>query len=201
MDTSTVLKNFIVLEGLDGSGTTTQLKMISQKLKNNGIKCFPTMEPTENRIGALIRDALKKNISIDSKTLAFLFAADRNEHLYGKDGIIQFAENGYKVVSDRYLFSSIAYQSLSCGFEWVLGLNNFPLPEYLFFIDLSPEICQSRMKNRDSRELFDEIEMQEKILINYKKGIDYYDGRGMKVFYLDGRESAEMINEKIWKII
>lgn len=165
------------------------------------MKCFPTMEPTESSIGKLIRDALKKNISIDAKTMALLFASDRNEHLYGKEGIIRFIDHGYTAVSDRYLFSSIAYQSLSCGFEWVLGLNDFPLPEYLFFIDLSPEICQTRMKNRESRELFDEIEIQEKILINYKKGINYYADSGMKVFYLDGNEPPEMINEKIWNII
>ena len=201
MNSANVLKNFIVLEGLDGSGTTTQLKMISERFRNNGMKCFPTMEPTESSIGKLIRDALRKNISIDAKTMALLFASDRNEHLYGRDGIIEFINNGYTAVSDRYLFSSIAYQSLSCGFEWVLGLNDFPLPEYLFFIELSPEICQTRMKNRESRELFDEIEIQEKILINYKKGINYYADSGMKVFYLDGNEPPEMINEKIWNII
>ncbi len=195
------IKNFIVIEGLDGSGTTTQLNMINNKFVKNGIKSLSTMEPTGSDIGALIRKALKKDIAIKPETLALLFAADRNEHLYGKDGIINYIEKGYFVISDRYLFSSIAYQSLDCDREWVAELNNFPLPEMLFFIDVPPYLCQDRMKNRSSKELFEEISIQEKILENYSYGIKSLSESGMKVFNIDGTLTPDLINEKMWEII
>jgi len=201
MKTFNVLKDFVVIEGLDGSGTTTQLDLLEKKSKKNGINVFPTMEPTGGAIGKIIRDALRKNIVIEPKTLALLFSADRNEHLYGNDGIIQYINNGYKVISDRYFFSSIAYQSLDCGRDWVISINNFPLPEFLFFIDVPPHTCQSRMKNRKCVELFDDLLLQEKILENYKYGINSYSGTGMKIYYIDGTETADTINEKIWNII
>ncbi len=129
-----ILKKFIVLEGLDGSGTTTQIKMLSDKFKNSGIKLLVTAEPTDNRIGRIIRETLHHKYKIKPDTLALLFAADRNEHLFGKKGIIDYLDEGYYVISDRYFFSSIAYQSLNCDLDWVIALNNFPLPEYLFLL-------------------------------------------------------------------
>ena len=201
MKTFNVLKDFVVIEGLDGSGTTTQLDLLEKKSKKHGIKVYSTMEPTDGAIGKIIRDALRKNLVMEPETLALLFSADRNEHLYGNDGIIQYINNGYKVISDRYFFSSIAYQSLNCSRDWVISINTFPLPEFLFFIDVPPDICQSRMKSRKCVELFDDLLLQKKILENYKHGINIYSGTGMKIHYIDGTDSADTINEKIWNII
>ncbi|MCL2792613.1 MAG: dTMP kinase [Spirochaetaceae bacterium] len=199
MKTENILKKFIVLEGLDGSGTTTQLKMLKQSFDKKKIDSFFTMEPTDGVIGKVIRDALRKKIVLDSKTLALLFTADRNEHIYGKEGIMEQLENNKWVICDRYFFSSIAYQSLACDRNWVVDINNFPLPEYLFFLTTSPNECQKRMENRDEKELFEDIKLQESILDNYNYGINIFKKSGMKVFYIDGEESAEVINEKICK--
>ncbi|MCL2294780.1 MAG: dTMP kinase [Spirochaetes bacterium] len=196
-----ILKKFVVLEGLDGSGTTTQLKMLKQKLDKEKIASFLTMEPTDGVIGRVIRDALRKKNVLDNKTLAFLFAADRNDHLYGKDGIIEQLKQGKWVICDRYFFSSIAYQSLSCKRNWVIEINDFPLPEYLFFIATSPQECQKRMENRAGKELFEDIKLQKDILDNYNYGINKYKKSGMKAFYINGEESPEIINEKIWEIL
>ncbi|MCL2705052.1 MAG: dTMP kinase [Spirochaetaceae bacterium] len=201
MKMENILKKFIVLEGLDGSGTTTQLKMLKQRFDKNKIDSFATMEPTDGVIGRVIRDALRKKIIVDNKTLALLFVADRNEHLYGKDGIMQQLENGKWIICDRYLFSSIAYQSLDCNLEWVVDINNFPLPEYLFFIATSPRECQKRMEIRHEKEIFEDILLQEHILDNYGYGVNKFDKSDMKVFYINGEETPEIINEKIWKIL
>ena len=201
MEIANILKKFIVLEGLDGAGTTTQLKMLKQRFDERKIDSFSTMEPTDGVIGRVIRDALRKKIVLDDKTLALLFASDRNEHLYGKNGIIEQIEQDRWVICDRYLFSSIAYQSLACDRNWIVDINNFPLPEYLFFIVTSPNECQKRMENRMEKELFEDIKLQERILDNYNYGINRYKTSGIKVFYIDGEEPIETINEKIWKIL
>lgn len=196
-----ILKKFIVLEGLDGSGTTTQLNMLGEKFRQSNINCLLTMEPTGGCVGEIIRKALKKEIVLDKKTLALLFSADRNEHLCGRDSIREHLARGDWIVSDRYFFSSIAYQSLDCEREWVISLNNYPLPEYLFFLDISPEECQERVKRRNSKEIFDDIAMQKKILENYRYAFSLYEKTQMKIHYIDGTLSPDIINEKIWNII
>ncbi len=106
---------FIVFEGLDGAGTTTQLHLLEKNLKEAGVTVFATAEPTDSAIGRLIRSVLRKEISVEPKTLAMLYATDRYEHLYGKGGIIEHLDAGDTVICDRYLYSSIAYQSITCG--------------------------------------------------------------------------------------
>ena len=132
-----ILKNFIVFEGLDGAGTSTQSKLLSKEIKNS----YLTFEPTDGKIGSLIRDCLKKKINFDTLTQAFLFSADRAEHLYRKNGIIDRCKNKQIVISDRYLFSSFAYQAIDVSFEQILELNkNFPLPEMIFFLNTSLDV-------------------------------------------------------------
>jgi dTMP kinase len=200
MDTQ-ILKKFIVIEGLDGAGTTTQLEMLALKFKEENTPFFKTAEPTNGTIGKIIRDVLKKQIIFNSKTLALLFSADRNEHLFGINGIIEHIKNNSWVISDRYLFSSIAYQSLSCDKKWIVEINKFPLPEYLFFIDVPPEICQKRMETRYSKELFEDIKLQKKILANYIYGIKKFEKKGIKINYIDGTKEVNIVTENIWNII
>ena len=87
----TILKGLIVLEGLDGAGTTTQMKRLVEKMKLSSYPCIGTFEPTEGPVGTLIRQILAKKLSVEPSTLAYLFASDRNEHLRGKDrGVLKF---------------------------------------------------------------------------------------------------------------
>ena len=132
------LGNFAVFEGLDGSGTSTQLRLLEQKLAGRAIQnpvFLATYEPTDGAIGKLIRSVLKKDIVIRAETLARLFAADRGEHLYAAGGIIERCRRGELVICDRYTLSSLVYQGIECGIELPRSLNSsFPSPELLLFL-------------------------------------------------------------------
>jgi len=197
------IKNFVVLEGLDGCGTTTQTALLVKKLGQAGIQAVSTNEPTDGSIGRFIRSVLQKKENVDPFTLALLFSADRNEHVNGKNGIIELAEAGKMVICDRYLFSSLAYQSLFMDFDTVAGLNRYyPLPEYLFYIDLSPEECQKRMAARgEAAELFERLELQRKIETNYKKSLALLSCSDMKTTVIDGRSSKEEIHRQICQVL
>ena len=198
-----ILKNFIVFEGIDGAGTSTQIKKICER---NPQKFFQTAEPTSLETGKFLRKMLGGEFSVDEKTNSFLFAADRAEHLYGKNGIIEQINNGKTVISDRYLFSSLAYQSISCGEELPKLLNStFPLPEILFFFEIDPEISLKRVDSRnEKKEIYEKIETQKKIALEYEKIISEYENNkscGMKIIRIDATKSIEEISETISKII
>ena len=198
-----ILKNFIVFEGIDGAGTSTQIKKICEK---NPQKFFQTAEPTSLETGKFLRKMLSGEFSVDEKTNSFLFAADRAEHLYGKNGIIEQINNGKTVISDRYLFSSLAYQSISCGEELPKLLNStFPLPEILFFFEIDPEISLKRVDSRnEKKEIYEKIETQKKIALEYEKIISEYENNPsctMKIIRIDATKSIEEISETISKII
>lgn len=198
-----ILKNFIVFEGIDGAGTSTQIKKICEK---NPQKFFQTAEPTSLETGKFLRRMLGGEFSVDEKTNSFLFAADRAEHLYGKNGIIEQINNGKTVISDRYLFSSLAYQSISCGEELPKLLNStFPLPEILFFFEIDPEISLKRVDSRnEKKEIYEKIETQKKIALEYEKIISEYENNPscrMKIIRIDATKSIEEISETISKII
>ncbi|ACH93722.1 Thymidylate kinase [Borrelia duttonii CR2A] len=149
-----ILKNFYCIEGIDGSGKTSIIQKL-QKICNNKMKYHFTKEPSTGIIGKLIRKQLTnfKN-PLRKVSLAHLYVADRYEHLYNiQNGIIAILnKNQTKVISDRYLFSSIAYQG-ELGYK----LNkDFPLPEKLFFIKTDPNIAFKRIqKNRTQADLFE----------------------------------------------
>ncbi len=196
-----VLKSFIVLEGLDGAGTTTQLTLLDRRLDAVDVPHYCTFEPTGGAVGRLIRDILGKKLHVHPRTLALLFAADRTEHI-GSEGIRSHLERGELVICDRYLFSSLAYQSIGCGFEYVLSINqDFPLPELLLFVETPPEICQQRRQSRSRLDLFDSVSFQEEVQRRYQLAIDEFRLTSMKVCRVDGASEADEIGEKIWNII
>lgn len=198
-----IIRNFIVLEGLDGAGTTTQLDMLCSRLEQEGIPAFRTNEPTSGHIGRFIREILGSKITVDPFTLALLFSADRNEHVNGENGIKALAEAGTRVICDRYLFSSLAYQSMDVDFDTVAQLNSFyPLPEHLFFIELSPEECEKRRAARgEAAEIFEKLEFQKKIDANYRKVLELYKDSPMKIHIIDGRLSREEIHRQIFTLL
>lgn len=201
-----VLKNFIVFEGIDGAGTSTQIKKLVEK---NPEKYIATAEPTTGETGKFLRRMLGGEFHVDEKTNAYLFAADRCEHIFGENGVEQMVKQGKTVVSDRYFFSSMAYQSVSCGKELPELLNSpFPLPEYLFFFDINPEISLARVNARnEKKEIYEKIEVQKKIAALYEQVISDYEkkeansatAQGMKIIRIDASKSIEEITETIWK--
>jgi len=198
-----IIPNFAVFEGGDGSGTTTQLTILGERLKNSEKPAFfPTFEPTQGQIGKLIRRALKNEIAVKPETLAFLFAADRNEHLYGEDGIISRAAQGVFVASDRYVMSSLVYQGIECGDDLPLSLNSrFPAPEVTIFLDVDPEKALSRVKNRISHEIYEYFEFQEKVREKYRSLLETYAKAGGKVETIDASKSVQEVADRVWSIV
>ena len=197
-----VLKNFIVFEGIDGAGTSTQIKKLVERAPEQFVA---TAEPTSGPTGKFLRRMLAGEFKVDEKTNAYLFAADRCEHIFGKGGVKELCDSGKTVVSDRYFFSSLAYQSVSCGLELPELLNSpFPLPEYLFFFDINPEVSLARVNARHgSKEIYENIESQKKIAALYEKVINMYESNPskreeMKIIRIDATKSIEEISEQIY---
>src|ERR1041385_8108335 len=102
---------FIALEGIDGSGKSTQTKLLTEKLTGQGHRVYSTFEPTDNQIGKMIRSIFRGEVKADHRVIAGLFVADRLDHLLNEDyGIVKKLAEGYTVICDRYCFSSYAYQ-------------------------------------------------------------------------------------------
>ncbi|MDR1507556.1 MAG: dTMP kinase [Treponema sp.] len=202
-----ILRNFAVLEGCDGSGTTTQLTLLSRRFARGGLlpdgKFYATAEPTKGPVGKLIRHVLRGGDSLAPETIARLFAADRAEHLYGSGGIVRrCAILGELVVSDRYSLSSLVYQAVDCGEELPRILNElFPLPELLIYLDIDTETAIRRIAGRPERELFEYREFQEKARDNYKKLLPVWEKNGVTVAILDGARFPEDIAEEVWSAV
>lgn len=153
--------HFFALEGIDGSGKSTQLKLLAQQLEGAGIPCLTTCEPTDGPIGKLLRQVLTGQVKCDSRVAAPLFAADRLDHLLNEEtGLCRAIEQGITVLSDRYYFSSYAYQSVDFPLEWVIEANrpcaDLLRPTATLFIDVSPELALERIaRNRARSELFE----------------------------------------------
>jgi len=198
-----IIPNFIVFEGGDGSGTTTQLSLLADRLKKMGKPVFfPTFEPTDGQIGKIIRAALKRQPELLPQTIALLFAADRNEHIYGIDGILSHVKNGELAASDRYALSSHVYQGIECGDEMPVLLNShFPIPELTIFLDIDPEIALNRMEKRKSLEIYEYREFQEKVRQRYKYFIEQYRSQGARVEEIDASKSVKEVAAQVWSIV
>ena len=161
---------FVVFEGLDGSGTSTQLERIGRWLG-----CVTTFEPTNGPIGSLIREQLKEG-SFSNETMALLFAADRKEH---NKKIKRWLAENRTVVCDRYVYSSLAYQkALGVNADLLYKINeDFIKPDVLIYFKIDVDTCINRIKDRD-KDTFENVGVQtyvkdeyEKVLINYPHNI------------------------------
>ena len=152
---------FIAFEGIDGSGKSTQIQLLSNKLKERGVYCYTTMEPTDSPIGSLIHQVMTGRIKTDNKVIAGLFVADRLDHLLNDiNGILSKIQEGTTVITDRYYFSSYAYHSVDMPMEWVIQANaqskELLQPTVTIFIDVNPDTAIERIaKNRFHQELFE----------------------------------------------
>jgi dTMP kinase len=200
-----LLQNFIVFEGIDGAGTSTQLKKLSEKIGND--KLFITAEPTSLSTGVFLRRMLKGEFSVDEKTAAYLFAADRCEHVFGSNGIIEHIRGGKIVVSDRYLFSTLAYQSVSGGEDLPQLLNSiFPLPQILFYFRINPEISFRRVLARGEKpEIYENTGFLQKTAALYDKIMKKYNGtalaESMQLVTIDASKPIEETAEIIWSYL
>ena len=187
---------FIAFEGLDGSGQSTQADLLAARLSSER-KSVVTKEPTNNLIGGLIRAQLTKEWSATQECLQLLFAADRAHHI---ERVIEPAlAKGYNIITDRYMFSSIAYGAVSTEREWLKQINSrFRLPDHTFFLDVPPEVCIERMeRSRLEFELFEQLDYLKKVRENYLQLAKEYDS----FHVINGDRHKEEVHLDILKLI
>jgi dTMP kinase len=195
-----ILRNFAVLEGIDGSGTSTQMELLKGRFAARPLPVLHiTAEPTGGELGQLIRRALRGELRLLPETLARLFAADRGEHLYGRGGIVERAGRGELVVCDRYVPSSLVYQGLECGEDLPRALNSpFPDPELILFFDLDPHIAAERIRGRRDRDIYEYLEFQIKVRDRYQTLLPVFRARGSAVVRLDASRRPEEVAGELW---
>ncbi len=197
---------FIVFEGIDGSGKSTQIKLLAETLKNRGISCRTTLEPTFGMVGGVLHDILSGKVSADPKVTASLFVADRLDHILNQtDGVLKSIESGETVICDRYYFSSYAYQSVEVPRDWVVSANRMAAetlrPDATIFIDISADTAMDRIsKNRENTELYETKERLSAVREGYFSAFELMRNEE-RVFVVDGNRSVDEIAEEIQKIV
>lgn len=188
---------FIAIEGLDGSGQSTQTKLLRKWFTSNNIPCIATKEPTHGLIGGLIRAQLNGEWRSNPEALQLLFAADRAVHL--EKEILPALKEGRNVVTDRYIFSSIAYGMMDLDKEWLKLINSrFPLPDLTIYLNVSPGECLKRLKGSRTRlELFEKEEYLKKVHKNYMELSKEYKN----FFVIDGEKSIKEVHENIITLV
>jgi dTMP kinase len=176
---------FIVFEGIDGSGSTTQAKLLHEYLLSCSQKSILTAEPSPGPIGNTIREIQTRRVSVSrdqkvrERLLMYLFAADRYDHLYNEaNGILKLLENGFYVISTRYILSSFAYQVLNDDdYETVRLLNEpFPLPDWTVFLDCPVEHSLKRITVSRRPDLNEEETNLRRVAANFRAALTRYSG-------------------------
>jgi dTMP kinase len=182
---------FIVIEGLDGSGKTTQATLLAKKLSQS-TKVILTAEPSRGKIGSFIRDGcLYEDKRLPTEAEALLFAADRIEHMYSE--VIPALDEGKLVICDRYIYSSLAYQGCAgLSLEWIKTINARALqPDFSIFIDVAPERVLERLRRKKS--VMETLETQQKVRQVYLKYVE----KG-ELVRIDGEGAKETVAEDLY---
>lgn len=186
---------FIVLEGLDGAGKTTIALMLRDELSKAGIPVLYTYEPTDSEVVKAVKSTY--NDLRDAYIDALAFALDRLIHLKMK--VKPFLEKGGVVISDRYYYSSVAYQSASgAPFEWVMEVNRFALkPDVAIYLDVDPTAGLSRKTAVSSRfPEFEQRDFLERVRRAYLRMVEM----GLLV-YIDSSRPLETVYSDVKKAI
>ena len=189
---------FIVFEGLDGSGTTTQAELLLKYLKRGNKKAYLAGEPTSSLIGGLIKSQIAGEWKSSPECLQLLFTADRAHHL--EKEIIPLLKKRITVICVRYLLSTLAYGDLDVKDEkWLREINKkFILPDLTFLLKVRPKICIERIKKeRFHKELFEEEDKLKKVYKNYLKVAKKFKN----VHIVDGEKPIEEVFKQIVKLL
>lgn len=196
---------FVVVEGLDGAGTTTQAERLAAALRaRRGVGVELTKEPTNGPLGAVLRQAIEARLTLDPVALALAFAADRADHLFNPvNGVVAALDAGRWVVSDRYLLSSLAYnRGGAISREWLTELNRHAIePDLTIFVDVDPELCLRRIGGRSSaEELFHSREQLLAVDRGYRETIAAGHVGG-PLASVDGSGTIEQVEAAIWELV
>ena len=196
-------KLFIVIEGIDCCGKTTQAELLKNYFTHNQEQVVISPEPSNGIIGNLIRQALKQRIIFNKdrvlfdEQMAYLFAADRHDHLYNEiDGVFKLIADNYHVISTRYYFSSLAYNCETVDkFDFIKKLNDrFPHPDLTIYIDIPVEVSLDRLQERSLKEVYETKNKLAKVKEQYQQIFAEYTGRAIAI---DGTKVPRQIHQEI----
>lgn len=197
---------FLALEGIDGSGKSTQLQLLLERLRARGVECRGTREPSDGPVGAMVRQILTGRVTADHRVIAGLFAADRLDHLVNeRDGILEQVRSGATVVTDRYYFSSYAYHGVDVDMGWVIDSNRLSAellrPDATIFLDVPVRRALERIgQNRSHTELF---EKEDRLTATREKYLEAFERLRDKetVAVIDAGGDVETVAERVWAAV
>jgi dTMP kinase len=201
---------FVVLEGIDGSGTTTQVARLTERLRASRVRVRATREPSDGPIGTLVRQVLTGRLVVPGgrapgwATMALLFAADRMDHVESE--IDPFLAEGGVVLSDRYDASSLAYQSVSSGagardaVEWIRLLNrHVRRPDLTLVLDLLPDIAADRRARRgEAAQLYEQNEVQRALAVFYRDLPQHMPDD--RIVSIDASGTVDEVHSRVWAV-
>ena len=212
-----MMGRFIVLEGVDGAGTSTQARLLAKALRERGLPVHLTREPSDGPIGVLLRLVIAGRVVVPGvgtgarmpgwRTLALLFAADRLDHLEAE--VLPNLRDGVSVVCDRYDYSSVVYQALLAGGDeqavaWVRSLNRHARrPDLTVVLQVAPEVAARRRRRRSGmRELYDDDAVQRELVEGYRSLPRHFPEDAIVV--VDASEEdeegvAQRVFEVVWR--
>lgn len=199
---------FIVLEGIDGAGTTTQAELLKDRLVTYGRRVVLTREPTRGPVGRFLRQALGGKLQEEGQpvelgwdSMALLFAADRMDHL--RREVLPELSRGAVVISDRYDLSSVIYQSATCpegeqAIPWLLALNERACrPDLTLVLDIDPDAAALRREARgEESEIYERGDLQRKLRDLYKSAQELLPAD--RIALLSGEGSREDVAARIF---
>lgn len=198
--------HFFVFEGIDGSGKSTQIRLLKEKIEKQGVRCMETKEPTDGPIGSLVHQCMTGRTTADEQTIAALFAADRLDHLLNdNDGLCKLVNEGVSVISDRFVLSNYAYQSVRVPLNWLIEMNSQAMnalkPDCHIFIDVDPEVSLARIAaGRFSKELYETKDRLTEVRTRYYELFERLKD-SENIVIIDGNRSVEEIAEDVWEHI
>lgn len=198
---------FIVFEGIDGAGKTTQVDLLAQNLASLGREVSLSAEPTTLATGKAIRRALSGEEKKSECEMAAMFVLDRIAHNINSEiGIRALTERGIDVISDRYYYSSLAYQGTATDYEWVKAMNiNSPeirRPDLCIYLDLLPEQSLERIsRGRESLEIYENLEKLTAVRAKFLSVVEDLRRDGESIYVVNAARAAEDIAKEIFEIV
>lgn len=195
---------FIVFEGIDGAGKSTQIRLICERLESLGIKCSTSAEPTDMPSGKEIRRALSGEEKRTPLEMAEMFSRDRRLHNTDPEcGIEKLLSEGISVISDRYYYSSLAYQGSVLGYDTVAALNvgvpEIRRPDICVFLDLSPDESLKRIGGRgEEKEIYENFDYLTKTRRTFFDVFDKLRALGENIAVIDARGSVDEVAKKVF---
>ena len=198
---------FIVFEGIDGAGKTTQVDLLAQNLASLGREVSLSAEPTTLATGKAIRRALSGEEKKSECEMAAMFVLDRIAHnINSETGIRALTERGIDVISDRYYYSSLAYQGTATDYEWVKTMNiNSPeirRPDLCIYLELLPEQSLERIsRGRESLEIYENLEKLTAVRAKFLSVVEDLRCDGESIYVVNAARAAEDIAKEIFEIV